>query len=75
MDGTTPAIVEPEADVQGQMAVGSAAAAAAVNAGLVGPVQDGGCGRGAHEIEAGDDEIGELLEDDDGIIDIQDSLP
>jgi hypothetical protein len=55
------------------MADGSAAAA--VNAGLVGPVQDGGCGRGAHKIEAGDDEIGELLEDDDGIIDIQDSLP
>ncbi len=47
-------------------------AAAAVNAGLLGPVQDGG---GAHQVEAEDDEIGELLDNNDGIIDIQDGLP
>lgn len=67
MEGNTPAVFESESDVQGQLV-----AAAAANAGLLGPAQDD---RGAHRAKAEDHEIGKLLEDDDWIIDIQDGLP
>jgi hypothetical protein len=68
VEGNTPAVFESESDVQGQLV----AAAAAANAGLLGPAQDD---RGAHRAKAEDHEIGKLLEDDDWIIDIQDGLP